>query len=215
MLVNHREEPPPSPPPQPHAPKTAPTRSCCLSGYLAIPDMALGALGCRDPRVVCSASQFPACPLLSSHPGSLSGAPSHKKDFSLVLSHVLCLASDIKEISQFLVLAFKPGLLQMKTRGYLWETALVSCFLHCVFYALFLKAFSQTSAIVSPLQMAPKEKNRKLSGSVKVAENVRAELRKEPRALSSQACHLPSPRPVCQRPKVLIAPPAPAKLPRL
>lgn len=78
------------------------------------------------------------------------------------MSHVLCLASDIKEISQFLVLAFKSGLSQMQTRGYLWETSLISCFLHCVFYALSLKAFSQTSAIVFPLTDGTKGKAQKV-----------------------------------------------------
>lgn len=157
MPVNHREAPTHTPP-QPHPPITAPTRPCFLSDCLAIPDMALSAPGCRDPRVVCSASQFPACPLLSSHPGSLSGAPSHRKDFSLVLSHVLCLASDIKEISQFLVFAFKYGLSQTKTRAYLWEAALISCFYIASFmHYLSLKAFPQKVPLSSPLQMAPKE----------------------------------------------------------
>lgn len=72
--------------------------------------------------------------------------------------------------------------------------------------------FHRQVPLSSPLQMAPKEKHRKLSGSVKVAGNVRAELRKKPRALGSQAHHLPTPRHICQRPEVSIAPPAPAKL---
>jgi hypothetical protein len=113
--------------------------------------MALGAAGCRDLRAVCSAGQFPACPLQSSHPGSSSGAPSHRRDFSLVPSHVLLLDSDIKEISQFLVLVLKRGLLQMKTRSSLWEAVSILCFYIASFMQCPSKAFSKTSAIVCPL----------------------------------------------------------------
>lgn len=76
--------------------------------------------------------------------------------------------------------------------------------LHCVFYALSVpQSVSTESAIVFALTDGTKEKHRKLSGSRKVAENVRAELRREARAPCSQEHHLPTPRPGCQRPEVL------------
>ena len=100
---------------------------------------------------------------------------------------------DIKEISPFFFLALKCGLLQMHTRGSLWEALPITCFYIASFMPVSLKAFSQTSVIVSPLQMAQRGKHRKLSGSTKVTRKVRAEVGRELRAPCSQAYHLPLP----------------------
>lgn len=85
--------------------------------------------------------------------------------------------------------------------------------LHCIFYALSVpQSVSTESAIVFALTDGTKEKHRKLSGSRKVAGNVRAELRKEARAPCSQDQHLPTPKPGCQRPEVLSVPQAPVRV---
>ena len=168
--------------------------SCCWSGPLANPDTAQGPTWCRDLRSVCSAGQVPACSSPSSYPSCSSGAPSYSRVFQLVPSNVRPPPGlDIKEISPVFFFALKWGLLQMHTRGSLWEALPITCFYIGSFMPGSLKAFSQTSVIVSPFQMAQRGKHRNLSGSTKVTQKVRAEVGTEPRTPRSQACHLPLP----------------------
>lgn len=90
-----------------------------------------------------------------------------------------------------LSLQMKP--LADENKGSLWETAPITCFYRTSFMQYSSKHSYRQVPLSSPLQMAPSEKHRKLSSSVKVIPKVRAEVGKKPRAPCSQAITCPLP----------------------
>lgn len=201
MPVNHREAPTPPPPttPSPYNRSHTPLLLVRLLGYSRyglrcswvqrpqnclfcqpIPSMPLAELTSRQPL---KSPQPQKGFLTGPEPRPLPGL-RYQGNFSI----------------SRLRLQIRP--LADENKGLFMGSCAHLLLLHCVFYALSLKAFSQTSAIVFALTDGTKEKHRKLSGSMKVAGNVRAELRKGPRALCSQEQHLPTPGGAvsCQRP---------------
>lgn len=155
--------------------------------------MALGPLRCGDLRSVCSVASSQHAPHRAPI-RQLLRSPQPQKGLLTGPEPCPLPGLDIKEISQFFFLALKWGLLQMQTRGSLWETLPITSFYIASFMPISLKALSQTSVIVSPLQMAPKGKHGKLSGSTKVTQKSQSR-----GGNRTQSTLLPSLSPACSQ----------------
>lgn len=159
-----------------------------LVGPLANPDMAPGAARWGDRHAFVLPARSQHAPRRAPRPAAAGAPPAAAgiPDWSQATSSAWPRYQGNFSIS---LLSPQIGPLADANKGLFMGNVVHHLLLHCIFYARIPQSIFTDKCHCLPLQMAPRGKHGKLSGSTKVAQKARAEVGTELRAPCSQARH--------------------------